>query len=72
VFELTTLTSPLQRIGDLLASFGRLAVLVSAAWSMVAFAQSACSVAEEAKLDTITGRFSFGRSTLALTLPQIL
>ena len=59
-------------MGSLLASFGRLAVLVSAAWSMLAFAQPACSVASEAKMDTITGRFSFGRSTLALTLPHIL
>ncbi len=72
VFELTTLRSPFLRLGNRLASFGRLAVLVSAAWSVVAFAQPACSVESEAKLDTITGRFSFGRSTLALTLPHIL
>ncbi|HTX39137.1 MAG TPA: hypothetical protein VME43_29135 [Bryobacteraceae bacterium] len=72
MFELTTLTSPFERVGDLLASFGRLAVLVSAAWSMTAFAQPTCSVASETKLDTITGRFSFGRSTLALTLPYTL
>jgi len=72
VFELTTVTLPLQRKGDLLASFGRLAALVSAAWSMVAFAQPACSVAQEVKLATVTGRFSFGRSTLALTLPYTL
>jgi hypothetical protein len=59
-------------MGSLLASLGRLAVLVSAAWSIMAFAQPACSVRSEAKLDTITGRFSFGRSTLALTLPHTL
>ena len=59
-------------MASLLASFGRLAVLVSAAWSIAVFAQPACSVASEAKLDTITGRFSIGRSRLALTLPHIL
>jgi hypothetical protein len=39
---------------------------------MAALAQPACSVASEAKLDTITGRFSFGGSTVALTLPHVL
>ncbi|HUA61530.1 MAG TPA: hypothetical protein VML19_22415, partial [Verrucomicrobiae bacterium] len=59
-------------MGSLLVSVGRLAVLLSAAWPILAFAQPSCSVASDAKLDTITGRFSFGRSTLALTLPHVL
>jgi len=38
----------------------------------VAFAQPACIVEQEQKLQSVTGRFSFGTSSVALTLPYTL
>src|SRR5689334_15071031 len=45
--------------------------LLPSVWP-AALAQPACTVEQDQKLQSITGRFSFGTSSVALTLPYTL
>jgi hypothetical protein len=55
-----------------LRSMAGRAVLVLGVWSGVASGQPGCTVQETQRIYTVTGRFSFGSSRLALTLPHVL
>jgi hypothetical protein len=48
------------------------ALFLAAAWPEPAFSQPSCTLQEERRLSTLTGRFSVGSMTVSLTLPRSL
>jgi hypothetical protein len=58
------------RLGRLVRFLAVPALFLAGAWTQPAFSQPGCTLQEERRLRTLTGRFSVGSMTVSLTLPR--